>query len=354
MCPFSYIFWNISITRFCNICIAFRANWLLWFDGASFLFSRASSRLAVLTFCVGTGMRRIGRGRLVQRVAETEPGVVTRHRVFPRTVLVLAMSRAAPLVLRLLVEEDTTVAVSLSSLSPRSVSPSPSMSAPVVVADSAAMSALPLLRCRCRFFFLLLWLWTSFSRGLRPPVRFPLRHRHGCRWLHSPWMPHYLATSPRWWQYFHPCYRHRVSPFPHLDPPFPIAPSWRLSCHDVKDVSRDFWIITDLQQKKIHILMFRENVQVLQYYYFGLFIANSRRIQRNYTDLYITVQRRIQDLWKGGAGNPNSSMPRPKITKSAKKTKIGRKKAGPRPIRPPPPPLDPPLLWYAIIHFQMW
>ena len=40
----------------------------------------------------------------------------------------------------------------------------------------------------------------------------------------------------------------------------------------------------------------------------------------------------------GGAGNPNSSMPRPKIKKIGQKTKIGRKKGGPRPIRPPPPP----------------
>ena len=48
-------------------------------------------------------------------------------------------------------------------------------------------------------------------------------------------------------------------------------------------------------------------------------------------------QRRIQDLWKGGggAGNPNSSMPRPKITKIGQKNKNWPKKGGPRPIRPP-------------------
>ena len=40
----------------------------------------------------------------------------------------------------------------------------------------------------------------------------------------------------------------------------------------------------------------------------------------------------------GGAGNPNSSMPRPKITKIGQKKKKSAKKrggGGPRPIRPP-------------------
>ena len=41
---------------------------------------------------------------------------------------------------------------------------------------------------------------------------------------------------------------------------------------------------------------------------------------------------------KRGAGNPNSSMPRPKHQKSAIKNKNRPKKGGPRPIRPPPPP----------------
>ena len=54
----------------------------------------------------------------------------------------------------------------------------------------------------------------------------------------------------------------------------------------------------------------------------------------------MSTQRRIQDLWKGGAGNPNSSMPRPKIKKIGQKNKNRPKKrggGGPRPIRPPPP-----------------
>ena len=56
----------------------------------------------------------------------------------------------------------------------------------------------------------------------------------------------------------------------------------------------------------------------------------------------------------GGGGNPNSSMPHPKITKiGQKKHKIGPpKKGGPRPIRPPPP-LDPPLYYIALAPVEM-
>ena len=57
-------------------------------------------------------------------------------------------------------------------------------------------------------------------------------------------------------------------------------------------------------------------------------------------------QWRLQDLWKGRAGNPNTAMPDPTRKKKKKKKKIGRKK-GPkkggrgRLIRTP---LDPPLI----------
>ena len=76
-------------------------------------------------------------------------------------------------------------------------------------------------------------------------------------------------------------------------------------------------------------------------------------------------QRRIQDLWKGGAGNPNSLMPapennknRPKKQKSAKK-RGGRGRFGPPP--PPPPgsatayiyiPNPKPQLWLVMSRFR--
>ena len=47
---------------------------------------------------------------------------------------------------------------------------------------------------------------------------------------------------------------------------------------------------------------------------------------------------------KRGAGNPNSSMPRPKYQKSGiKKKKSAEKRGGGAAANSPPPPLDPPL-----------
>ena len=49
------------------------------------------------------------------------------------------------------------------------------------------------------------------------------------------------------------------------------------------------------------------------------------------------VQWRIQDLWKGGAGNPNSSILRPKIGQNRpKKQKSAEKRGGRGRFAPPP------------------